>query len=214
MICFFDTETTGIYNRAQPHGSPMQPHICQLGAQLCTESGRIVAEMNLLVRPNNWSVPAEAEAIHGISTELCQTYGLPIATVIKLFAQFVRRARLVAAHNFPFDQGMAWTEFVRCEAATELALFLGCPSFCTMQTLTSIMKLPGRSGSFKWPNLQEAHEFICGSRFEGGHDAMADVNALRRVFFGMQKAGYLDLAALTVVPPLVEPAAPAESCEV
>ncbi len=45
-----DTETTGLYNRAQPAGSPMQPHICQLGAQLCTMEGRVVAEMNVLVK--------------------------------------------------------------------------------------------------------------------------------------------------------------------
>lgn len=189
MTLFFDTETTGVPPRGAQIGGPAFPHVCQLGAQLEDAAGRIVCEMNVLVKPHHWSIPAEASAIHGITTESCERYGLAITTVAKLFAQMVRRAELLVAHNFPFDRDMMHTEFVRCQYADELALFLAAKSFCTMQATTDVCKLPltarqaafGITG-FKQPRLGEAYEFLFGEKFVGAHDAMEDVRGCRRIY--------------------------------
>lgn len=219
MYLIADTETTGFFNEAHPPGSPIQPHICQLGAQLCTEEGRVVMEMNMLLKPHHWGVPKEAEAVHGISTALCEQYGLGAVTVMKLFSQMVKRAKGLVCHRAFFDRGMIHTELIRVEAANELLWFIELPTFCTMEGNIKIMNLPptekmlraGRNNP-KTPNLQDAHEFYCGTKFDDAHDAMADVNATRRVFFAMKKLGHVP--DFTAKPTEPTPAALPESMEV
>lgn len=190
-ILYSDTETTGLLAKGHDAGSPRHPYICQLGAQLVVDN-RIVAEMNLLVKPNGWIIPVEASAVHGITTDMCVAYGLPIKSVITLYGRLAQRASLIVAHNFPFDQMMIWTEMIRAEAAPELAAFLACPSFCTMDGSAPILNLPatpkmvnaGIAGPKK-PNLGEAYQFFTGNKFEGAHDAMADVRGCRVVHDGI-----------------------------
>ncbi len=192
-ILYFDSETTGVPVKGAAPGSPLHPHICQLAAQLVS-NGRVVAEFNLLVKPHNWGVPKEAEAVHGISTEMCERFGMPIKSVITLLIRLAQRAGVSVAHQREFDNLLVWTELIRCELATELAFWLEMPGYCTMEASTPIMKLPptarmvaaGRN-HFKNPNLQEAHTFFTGAGFDGGHDAMADVSACRRVHEGILK---------------------------
>ena len=190
---YFDTETTGLPAKGIPAGSPVHPHIVQLGAMLVNNEGRVVAEMNLLVKPDHWGVPDEAAKVHGITTEMCSSYGLPIKSVITLFGRLVQRSSLLVAHNFEFDKMMVWTEMIRAEAATELAAFLGSQSFCTMEVSTPILNLPPSQRMIaagfnkpKNPNLKEAYAFFTnGGTFEGAHDAMADVRACRAVHQGI-----------------------------
>ncbi len=208
MYLIGDTETTGFFNEAHPAGSPIQPHICQLGAELCTEDGRVVASMNLLVKPHNWGVPPQAQEVHGISTAMCEQYGLPLTTVMGMFGTLVRRAKLAVFFRRVFDHGMIWTELIRSERAQELADYLALPGFCAMEASIPVMKLPptqkmihaGFGGKPKTPNLQEAHEFYCGSKFDDAHDAFADVQATRRVFFEMKKRGLVPDLAPAVAP--------------
>lgn len=209
MHLFFDTETTGMIAKGYPAGHPAQPHICQLGAQLCNQSCRVVAEINLLVKPDRWSIPAEAEAIHGISTAMCEQYGLPIKTVATLFIRLAQRAKLSIAHNRPFDNTLIWTELIRCELPTELAYWLEMPGFCTMEAASPIVNLPPTPRMIaagynkpKPPTMLEAYSFFHdGAKFDGAHDAMADVNACRSVYYKI-----VDRAVPVAVVPEVTPA--------
>lgn len=192
-LLYLDTETTGFLANGHQAGSPAHPHICQLGAQLVSE-GRIVAEMNLLVKPHNWGIPAEATAVHGITTEMCERFGLPMRSVVTLAGRLIQRSSLVVCHNFPFDQMMVWTEMIRAETAAELADFLAKPSFCTMDGAAPILNLPATQRMIaagipgpKKPNLGEAYQFFTGQKFEGAHDAMSDVRACRVVHEGILK---------------------------
>lgn len=185
MDLFLDTETTGMVLFREARDHPQQPRIVQLGAILCNEQRRVVAEMNFLVKPEGWVIPEEASRIHGITTEMCEAHGLKLGTVLKLFMQLVRRSKRVVAHNFPFDQSMVHIELLRLKYDEELAAFLVHESACTMALSTPILKLPGRYGDYKWPNLQEAHQHFIGRPFEGAHDAMADVRACRDVYYAM-----------------------------
>jgi DNA polymerase III subunit epsilon len=188
MNLIFDTETTGKAQMRLPADHPSQPRIVQLGAILYDDTRRVVAEMNFLVKPDGWTIPQEATAIHGITTEMCEAYGLKITTVVKLFLALVRRSKLKVAHNRAFDDLLVQGELCRLgeAAAQDLADFLSHEGHCTMEAATPVLKLPGRFGDFKWPNLQEAHQFFMGRGFEGAHDAMADVRACAAVFFAMQ----------------------------
>lgn len=189
---YFDTETTGLPAKGVPAGSPVHPHIVQLGAMLVNDDGRVVSEINLLVKPDHWGVPDEAAKVHGITTAMCEQFGLPIKSVITLFGRLVQRSSLLVAHNFEFDKMMVWTELLRTESANELAAFLGAPSFCTMEASTPILNLPPSQRMIaagfnrpKNPNLGEAYRFFTGKEFVGAHDAYADVVACRAVHAGI-----------------------------
>jgi DNA polymerase-3 subunit epsilon len=175
----FDTETNGLPLFKEPHTHPQQPYITQLGAILYDSTWKVVAEINMLVKPVGWTIPAEVTAITGITTEQCEKFGLPLEIVMGLFGSLLNRAEVSVAHNFTFDKKLTETAGHRC--AMPLLWTPERKTFCTMLGLTNICKIPSPRG-FKWPKLQEAHVHLFGKQFDGAHDAMEDVRACGRVF--------------------------------
>lgn len=190
---FFDTETTGLPDKRLPDGHPDQPHICQLGAILTDSNGKVMAEVNLLVRPDGWTIPATASAIHGITQENATEYGLSARGVLNIFNRLAAKAKRHIAHNIEFDQFMIFREAIGCGYS---AKDFGLDGYCTMTAATDIVKCPptkrmldvGMTG-FKKPNLTEAYRHFFGREFDGAHDAMADVRACRDVFFKLKDLG-------------------------
>lgn len=185
----FDVETTGLCDYKRPALAEGQPHICQLGAILTDGDGRVKAEMNMLVKPEGWSIPQAATDIHGIAQADAEKYGLSIKGVLSVFRQLMARAEKLVAHNVRFDLFMVQMEALRLD----MPLTLPGASVCTMRAAEPIVKLPrtqkmiaaGMDG-YKAPSLQEAYRHFFGKDFEGAHDAMADVRACRDVFFRLQ----------------------------
>jgi DNA polymerase III subunit epsilon len=180
---FFDTETTGLSDFRAPYTDPKQPDCVQLAAVLTDDHGEEVFSFQTLVKPNGWTIGPEVFSIHGISTEECMRDGMPMDEVLGIFFGMMDNARFLVAHNLTFD------ELILKTAAHRVGVEWPNESLgrvCTMNTATQVCRLPGRYG-YKWPNLQQAHTMLCGSAFEGAHDAMADVQACRRVFFALVK---------------------------
>lgn len=171
---FFDTETTGKLSD--------DCHIVQLAAIL-TEETIPISQINVLIKPIDWIVPDEVVEIHGITTEKCERYGIPIEVALQLMDSLSLQVDIVVAHNFWFDGRMLKLERNR------LQLPPGPPVevFCTMQESTNIVCLPGNFGKFKWPKLQEAYKFFFDEEFEGAHDALNDVRACMKIFFEIRK---------------------------
>ena len=87
MILFFDTETTGVIPRGLEH-SPLNyaqryPRIVQLSWQVC--DGPTVKEGDFIIRPDGFTIPDEAAAVHGITTERAIAEGVEYKTA---FLQF------------------------------------------------------------------------------------------------------------------------------
>jgi DNA polymerase-3 subunit epsilon len=183
MKLVFDTETTGLIKKSLPLDHPDQPRIVQLGAILYSDAGEVRAELNLIIKPDGWTIPKEAAAVHGITTEIAEQYGVPLAFALSLFNQLVKLADMVVAHNYDYDNPVVEGEFIRLGKPCPLT---GKNNFCTMKAATDVVKEPGSRG-YKWPRLQTTHKFLFGSEFEGAHDAMADVRACGRVFFELKK---------------------------
>lgn len=188
---FFDTETSGLPNFKHPASWEGQPRICQLGAILTDRGGKVKAELNLLVRPDGWTIPPEASAIHGITQEDAMQYGLSIRGVLGVFNRLMAKAELHIAHNIKFDYFMIEREAIACEYPAKDFPMNG---YCTMAESADVLKLPPTKkmmdcgfDKFKPPNLQEAYQHFFGRKFEGAHDAMADVRACRDVFFKLQE---------------------------
>lgn len=186
MIClFFDTETTDLPDFKKQATDPSQPHILQLAAILIDHTGLVLAEINLLVKPGGWTINPKAEEVHGISFERADKFGLKLGTVIKLFLALADRADVLVAHSFDFDEKMIRRELNHMSETALAEAFRSRKNHCTMKQGTPLCKIPSARGGFKWPKLQELHQFLFGVGFDDAHDAMADLRATVRCYFAM-----------------------------
>lgn len=189
---FFDTETTGLPDQRMPPSHESQPHICQLGVIVTDREGRVKAELNTLIRPDGWTIPPTASAIHGITQADAERYGLSIKGALSIFARLLKSSERVVAHNIGFDLFMLEVEHHRTGVPMELPGKMA----CTMESSVNVVKCPptermlakGMTG-YKNPNLSETYRHFFGRDFDGAHDAMADVRACRDVFFELDALG-------------------------
>lgn len=175
---YFDTETTGFPQR---EGTPLEqcPFIVQIAAILIDDEQGEVACLSTIIKPDGWIIPDDVAAIHGITTEKAEAFGIPAKVAMATFSQLCRQADEVIAHNIGFDLKLVAYEIDRVKAPNVIS---DKPQFCTMAATTDICKLPGKyPGKFKWPKLIEAHMHFFNEGFDGAHDALADVRACARI---------------------------------
>ncbi len=183
----FDTETTGLPNDRLPPDHPDQPHVCQLAAQELDDDRRVVTEINVLIKPDGWTIPAQATAVHGITQATAERYGIKVDGALALLRRMISRSRVVIAHNLEFDARMIARDARGASWADVSAV-----GYCTMTAGTDVVKRPptermlakGMTG-YKKPSLTEAYRHFFGRDFAGAHDAMADVRACRDVYFAL-----------------------------
>lgn len=184
MYLGFDTETTGKFDFKAPPTASHQPRLVQLGLVVLDEQFRTVAEYATLIKPDGtWNMESGAAAVHGISEESCERYGVKINTALAIMGKYAEACEVVFCHNYKFDNGMIARECASSSIYTPLA---NKKTFCTMQSMTNVLKLPGPYGN-KWPKLQELHHYFFGHEFEAAHDAMADVKATAKCFIEIAK---------------------------
>jgi len=194
-ILFYDTETQGLPLFKEPSEDPRQPHIVQLAACLVdTDTRKTIASMDVIVRPNGWSIPDETAKIHGITTERAADVGIPEWLALDMFMElYGGRPRI--AHNESFDARIIRIALLRHghTAMTADAWKEGYAE-CTQQLSTPILKLPptermlavGRT-HYKSANLGEAYRHFTGKDLVDAHSAMADVQACIEVYFAMKQ---------------------------
>ncbi len=180
MYLFCDTETSGLKADSK---------IAQLALRMEDAERRVVAEYSSMILPEGWEMPEETAKFHGITQERLVKYGIAIATAFGIFNRFCRDADVIIFHNQQYDVGRIrhMMEYTGIQVAMPHKIY------CTMDGSKDIIKLPptdkmlaaGRTG-YKPPNLQEAHTFFTGAGFDGAHDAMSDVRACSRVYWGIQ----------------------------
>jgi DNA polymerase III epsilon subunit-like protein len=179
---FFDTETTGKADFRAPCYAPQQPRLVQLAALLTDDAGDELGSVNLIIKPSGFEIPVEATAVHGISTQAASLSGVALHHALGLFVALAEQADALVAHNIQFDELVMASEAHRFDYMIPHRI-----TFCTMQRMTPICRLPGKYGDFKWPNLQEAHRHCFRHEFVDAHDALADVRACKAVFFWLKQ---------------------------
>ncbi len=190
MYLIFDTETTGLPKNKQAPLTDFDnwPRIVQLAWQLHDNHGKLLSHQNLIVRPDGFTIPFNAEKVHGISTQHALEVGKPLAEVLEMFSKDLRQSRLIAGHNIlDFDIKVVGSEYLRIGRVNDIAHI---NAFDTQLEATEYCALPGgRGGQFKWPTLQELHTKLYGEGFTDAHDAAYDVQATARCFFGLMPHG-------------------------
>ncbi|NMH28514.1 DNA polymerase III subunit alpha [Flavobacterium silvaticum] len=183
MFLIFDTETTGLPKRYDAPVTDVSnwPRCIQIAWQLHDSMGRLVEHRDYLVQPEGFNIPYDAERIHGISTELAQADGIPLAQALAEFNSALSKATFVVGQNVGFDVNIMGCEFFRAGVDSTLAQ-LPVLDTCTEVT-ADLLKIPGgRGGKFKLPTLTELHEYLFNQKFSEAHNATADVEATTRCF--------------------------------
>lgn len=198
---FFDTETTGLPDVKAPSESAHQPHIVQLAALLVDMDTReTIQSMDVIIRPDGWTIPDDVAAVHGITTEHAAEVGIPEHLAVSMFMElWVGRARV--AHNESFDARIVRIALMRFQSEDTADIWKSGPAECTARLATPICALPPTekmkaAGRFhhKTPNLGEAYRHFTGKELENAHSAMADVMACRDVYFAILEQNRKDAA--------------------
>jgi len=186
-ILFFDTETNGLPNFRAPNNDRSQPHIVQIAAMICDESGNVKSTLNTLISRDNWIIGEELQAIHGISNEDCDKFGMPIEIAMLALMDMRDSCGIGVAHNISFDNRMLEIEACRRAQNWDSGQIFW---ECTAAMTTPICRMPPTAkmlaagfDKFKMPKLIEAHQHLFGEDFDKAHDAMADVMACKRIYF-------------------------------
>jgi len=184
MYLIFDTETTGLPKRwdAPITDTGNWPRCVQIAWQLHDEMGKLIEHQDYLIKPEGFNIPFDAESIHGISTELAETEGLPMAEVLEKFNLALSKSKFIVGQNLKFDINIMGCEFHRFGIASSMSSM---PVLDTCTEITaSLLQLPGgRGGKFKLPTLTELHSYLFNTPFGEAHNATADVEATTRCFF-------------------------------
>ena len=188
MYIIFDTETTGL---PRDYNAPMSdvdnwPRLVQLAWQLHDAQGKLISNHNYIVKPEGFTIPYNAEKVHGISTKRALAEGHDLKEVLAIFEKDVAEAKHLVGHNIEFDINVVGSEFIRAE----LPMPLTANPLDTKDISTEFCAIPGgKGGKFKWPTLTELHQKLFGEGFGDAHDAAYDVDATARCFFGLITQG-------------------------
>lgn len=185
MKLFIDTETSGLPDFNQRARHPSQPHLVQFAALMLDDDWKEMQSVNMLIKPEGWTIPKEASDVHGITNEKALAEGQPEAQVGATALAMMKQAKILIAHNITFDKFLlriAMRRFDLIQDADDM-WWKSFPTFCTMRATTSICKLLGpNNSSYKWPKLSEAYKHLFNEELQGAHDAMADVRACARIY--------------------------------
>jgi len=182
MYLIYDTETTGLpKNFSAPiSDSENWPRLVQIAWQLHDDMGELIEVKNFIVRPVDFTIPYNAEKIHGISTKRALEQGVDLAFVLEEFNKAVAQSQYIVGHNIIFDINIMGAEFYRTQMETSL---MDEKSIDTKNEGTDFCAIPGgRGGKFKWPTLTELHIKLFKEGFSEAHNASADVEATTRCF--------------------------------
>ena len=194
-VLFFDTETTGIPDRAAKWDVDFMqyPHVVQLAwMHGCKVESHII-------RTDGWEIPQETVDVHGITTEYALEHGEPFASVVDMFIQDCHDAGLICGHNIHFDTSIIKANILR-ELGREYydandvenALYKG-KRIDTMRPTMKWVDARMANGRLKFPNLSELYSRCFPGESFPAHDALEDVKAVAKCLPVIVELGLVEL---------------------
>ena len=104
---YYDTETTGLPFKPAPvkrydrtHNSNGYPRLIQIGWILTDEEDNTLSKQDYIVRPDGFSIPGDAVAINGITTDEALEKGAPLLDVLHRFSEDLRQADFPTGNRY------------------------------------------------------------------------------------------------------------------
>ncbi|MGA2141092.1 MAG: single-stranded-DNA-specific exonuclease RecJ [Brevinematales bacterium] len=124
-IVFFDIETTGL--------NLSKDEIIEIGA-IKVINGVKISEFQALIKPSS-NISAEITALTGITNEMLEKDGKPVAEVLEKFVRFIEGCRLVGHNSIEFD-----LKFIERELKKYLKICIGNPVEDTLKMSRVMIK--------------------------------------------------------------------------
>ena len=188
-VIIFDTETTGLPSNdkipALNHKANW-PDLVSICWSIFDNHTHIRTE-NHIIRPELFEIPAESTRIHGITQRQAEQEGKPMATILGMFADDIKDAKVLCAHNLHFDKNVIFHAFKWRLNKDPMRFWPTHAEFCSMKESKDELKLPAKypkaNDLYKPPKLSELYYAQFGVPMENAHTAAGDVEALQRIFF-------------------------------
>lgn len=192
MNLFFDTETTGLFDKMDWRTEYKKfPRIVTISWRLHGAEPR-----TFIVNQNGKKIPAEATAIHGITDRHANDPKLtqPLSFVLQEFMLAAEKADNIIGHNTYYDTSMVQAEVLRLFGkGHELSKVVEevvhkDKRVCTMRAAMQLRVVAGQDARVfkKWPTLTELHQFLFGTTFEA-HNSIDDVLACEKCYYELKK---------------------------
>ena len=195
MYVVFDTETTGLPRSRKAAVSDVYnwPRIVQIAWEVFDGRDQKTDSHAYIIRPDGFTIPKDAERVHGISTSIAKKSGVPVAEALNAFARVLSQSTVVVGHNLKFDTDILSAECYRLGMDDPLSRMRHC---CTMLATTQFCGLPGRYNGYKWPTLPELYLKLFKTTVKEVHEAAADVATCSKCFFELKRRGVVRIAAV------------------
>lgn len=149
-----DTESNGLFDFSKPADAEGQARLASFAVCLLNEDFAAFRESEVLVKPDGWQMTPEATAVNGFTTEHLLEHGRPIKNVLAAYSDIIALGYVIVSFNAQFDTKVMRGELRRAGMPD---LFEKTPNICVMRALTSVCKIPKKTGGgFKFPKLSEA----------------------------------------------------------
>lgn len=173
LVCF-DTETTGL--------DVQKEHIIQLSlVKFETDTWQIIDQRDWYILPEgDFSIPAEAEAVHHISKDFLLEHGVILRSIFDEFKAFVGDHDMLSYNGNGYDAPLLHYNLKRAsldfsfEGRTWYDALL-------LERIHTAGKLD-ENGEKLHNNLTSAYTRYYGHPFEGAHNSLDDVMATIEVF--------------------------------
>jgi len=189
IYLIFDTETTGLPANYKAPTSDVEnwPRLVQISWVITDGVNR--QEYDYIIKPEGFTIPEQASAIHGISTDRALKEGQDRNFILNLFRAFINTADKIVAHNIEFDKAIVGAEYFRIYGDDRFEKRLATKEeFCTMLKSTELVGITGNhAGLKKWPKLIELYKKLFNEEFDGAHNSLNDTRACERCFLELIK---------------------------
>ena len=173
LVCF-DTETTGL--------DVQKEHIIQLSiVKFDTDTWQIIDQRDWYILPEGeFTIPAEAEAVHHISKDFLLEHGVSLRSIFDEFKAFVGNHDMLSYNGNGYDAPLLHYNLKRAgldfsfEGRTWYDALL-------LERIHTAGKLD-ENGEKLHNNLTSAYTRYYGHPFEGAHNSLDDVMATIEVF--------------------------------
>ena len=97
MYLIFDTETTGLPQNWNAPITDTQnwPRCVQIAWQLHDSFGNLIENADYIIKPDGFTIPLNAENIHGISTDLALKKGILLSDALLKFNEAIAKTTFI-----------------------------------------------------------------------------------------------------------------------
>lgn len=187
-VLFFDTETNGLPRYRTSVDAADWPAVVQIAWQVwdfAAETPVLQSACSYIVKPPaSLAWDPGSQAIHTISREQALAEGTEPAEVWAEFAEALRTATVLVAHNLAFDKKVVESDATRRGAAPyhwpphECCTMMLSKTFCRLPSM-----YPRAEDPYKYPKLSELHALLFGNEcLIHFHNASVDVDCTVQCF--------------------------------